>query len=176
MKSISIAALIFLALPEIGFSSEDKYVEPSNYSNDDYVSKLNGVYDESFVHNTVFGEVLGNGIVLSLNYERYLSRDFGLRLGIGSLFGSGRTVPLMFNYYRGKRYRLELGLGAVYLPLWKEDGPFGKEGSFLWSSTIGLKFEPVEGGIMIRLSLTPFYDPSQHSMHFWGGFSVGVAF
>jgi hypothetical protein len=126
--------------------------------------------------NVVFGELAGNGILLSMNYEKLVSNRLGLRLGVGSLYGFGTTVPLMINFYRGNRYRLETGAGLVFLPSWNNDVSFGSAGSALITSTLGLRFQQADGGIIIRLSATPFYDLTTKRIRFLAGASIGVAF
>ncbi|MBI5473902.1 MAG: hypothetical protein HY961_16310 [Ignavibacteriae bacterium] len=127
------------------------------------------------IRDAVFGELLGNGILVSVNCEKFVTRDFGVRIGIGAVTGEDVTVPLLCNYYYGQRYRLELGLGFVYLPRWKSGLSIGKEGSAFLSSTVGLRFQPEEGGVLIRLSFTPFHDLAHNRFHLYGGISLGLA-
>lgn len=126
--------------------------------------------------NTIFAEVGGNGLSLSINYERLLSNNFSLRLGYGAFYGVGTSIPLLANFYFGMKYKLELGAGLVFLPIWKSDATFGKEKSMLFSSTAGFRFQPCDGGATIRLSVTPFFDPAKQQFRFSAGLSIGITF
>ncbi len=76
--------------------------------------------------NTIYAELLGNALAYSLNYERMIQDNIGLRVGV-SYFGislppsqdktvstSVFSLPLMGMYFIGtEASRLELGLGAT---------------------------------------------------------------
>lgn len=126
--------------------------------------------------NTIFVELGGNGVSLSINYEKLLTNNFAMRLGFGALYGVGTSIPLMANFYFGEKYKLELGAGLVFLPLWKSDASFRKEKSLLFSSTVGFRLQPCDGGVTIRISATPFFDPARQQFRFSGGLSIGTTF
>lgn len=125
--------------------------------------------------NAIFAELGGNGIALSLNYERFVIPNLAIRIGVGAGVYDF-TIPFMVNWYQGSTAKeLELGIGLVLLPVWS--GSFGEQGSTLVALTVGLRHQPTAGGLMMRLSLTPFYDPSQNKYKvLWGGVSIGMAF
>ncbi len=137
--------------------------------------ELPETHDDASIRDAVFGEVAGNGMLLSLNCEKFVTRDFGIRIGIGTLTGEHVAVPLMFNYYRGRRYKLELGVGFVFLPRWNSNLSVGKEGSAVISSTVGLRFQPEDGGVLLRFSFTPYHDLAYNRFHLYGGLSLGLA-
>jgi hypothetical protein len=74
----------------------------------------------NFKRNDLYFELLGNGIVASVNYERQLSDQpgFGVRVGLG-FFPTEHgmlSVPLGFNYLvplKDQKAFIELGLGAT---------------------------------------------------------------
>jgi len=67
--------------------------------------------------NAFFAEVLGNGLLFSVNYDLRLVNSFGARIGVGyvgSTEGDGGilTVPVMGNFLLGKNRRyFEVGAG-----------------------------------------------------------------
>jgi hypothetical protein len=130
--------------------------------------------DSTYAKHLIFGEVFGNGILLSLNYEYMINQTLGIRIGCGASYGVGATVPVMINYHSPKELSLELGGGIVYLPVW--DFYIGSEESFLFTSCIGYKYQPKEGGLMMKFAFTPLYDIEQRKGWFLGGVSLGVAF
>ena len=80
----------------------------------------------SFKKNTLYGEILGNGLVLSANYERQLGDKpgFGLHIGVG-LGGYKPAIPLgviyLFETGNQKSF-IETGAGITLgeRDMWKE--------------------------------------------------------
>ncbi len=85
-------------------------------------SFINGFTQSDFRKNTIYGEFGGNGVFLSLNYERQL----GTKPGLGVHFGLGNadadetfafTVPVgvdyLFNISNQKSF-IETGLGVTW--------------------------------------------------------------
>jgi hypothetical protein len=145
-----------------------------------WAQDINNVYDNenySSKENVLFVEAGGNGILLSMNYERLIKNNIGLRIGVGSLGFFGLTMPAMVNYYIGNERKLELGLGLIYTDYFeietKESFPNGK---FLIVGTIGHKFQRQEGGIVLRFSFTPIYNPVDEKIIPFGGISIGYSF
>jgi hypothetical protein len=130
---------------------------------------------ESCHENAAFGELGGNGLILSINYERFFSRRFGFRVGYGIV---GGAIPLMVNWYVGTKYQLELGAGVVFNPSWKtltltEES----KGPLLLTSTVGFKFDaPPCGGFFVRASLTPFFNPENVRGRLIVGLGLGSTF
>ncbi len=74
----------------------------------------------------VFGEIGGNGLFISANYDVRFGKKqngFGVRAGLGYIadpFGDadGITIPLGLNYLAGNRgHYLEVGIGATVFTL-----------------------------------------------------------
>lgn len=114
--------------------------------------------------NSIYGELLGSGFLLSINYERELHRADNLRvnfrIGIGSAIFVN-AVPLTgLNFLIGHRKRfLELGMNAIRTYSFDF---FGGTGQYvLGNPIIGYRFIGEEG-LIFRASFTPFfqlYDP-----------------
>lgn len=146
--------------------------------------------------NGVYLELLGNGGVYSLNYERFLSPNFSLRAGFGSFSGESfwgseeitlTTFPVLGNYFYGKgRNKLELGAGLLLgtkkiESTWDES----KKNTTIFDITavIGYRNQKPGGGFIFRAGLTPFLALSggedaypDEGITISGGVSVGYAF
>jgi hypothetical protein len=116
----------------------------------------------------IFLELGGHGLA-SINYEKYLTKHVGVRVGVGLCF------PLLLNYYIGNERLLELGVGLMYSPIALK--PFVlKEKTVLLGCTIGHKFQPNRGGLSLRYSFTPMFNPSNGKFVPMFGLSAGFAF
>lgn len=129
--------------------------------------------------NLLFGEVGGNGLFLSVNYERYFNDNLSLRAGFGSFpfFFKNYSFPILFNY--SFTIPLEIGIGIVPFSITNYNGTndsfFGEYvGTTLIITTLG--FKRINKGIVVRFSLTPFYNHKDSKVKMYGGLSVGLAF
>jgi hypothetical protein len=127
--------------------------------------------------NSVFAEGLGPGLLYSLNYERTLENDFGLRLGVSYMSfgasvsgGSGTldtasvswfSVPLVASYLgiASGNNVLELGLGGIFTHASGNASGGGISatgaGNALWgTAVIGYRRQPVHGGFMFRVGMS----------------------
>jgi len=130
----------------------------------------------SIAGNSVFVELGGNGLLLSLNYEKLLFKRFGIRIGYGGAYGAGSTIPILLSYYVGEEKKVQFSAGLVYLPVWLERFPVGSEHSALLSWSFGYTYQPSSGGLTTRFALTPFYDVTRNRLMMYGGISLGLAF
>jgi hypothetical protein len=98
-----------------------------------------GTQMQTQTQNAIYLEILGNGILYTINYDRLLGQDYGFRVGLGYL-GLSRSssnnnddggttasasllvVPATFNYFLASHSggtvgssKLELGVGIVFL-------------------------------------------------------------
>lgn len=122
--------------------------------------------------NAVYLELLGNGVLLSINYDRKLTDRFSLRAGTGSWGSEGTswdgrevettmvTVPLLANYLGGSgNGRLELGAGVLFGHR-KREHTFGEpDDSYTFTSltgVVGYRYQPSRRGLMFRVGATPF--------------------
>jgi len=144
--------------------------------------------------NVVFAEVLGNGLLYTINYERIIeSWHVGLRVGLSAFSypasshgGSSNvtllSLPVVASYYVGwPQHKLQLGVGATLLYL--EPGSdaqgtrYAGDRSGLGAAAtavIGYRYLPRERGIAFGVGFTPIVRTTQILP--WGGISVGYAF
>lgn len=127
--------------------------------------RAQGVSGDS--RNAFYVELLGNGGVYSLNYERQLTDSLGLRVGYATWtpadvfpFGSldeYQTVPVTVSYLIGRGQRkLELGGGVTFGERTPGNAADG-DGSFrTLTAIIGYRSHPRQG-YLFRVGLTPFY-------------------
>ncbi len=151
--------------------------------------------DEHVPSNALFFEVLGTGLLYSINYQRMLDRiPLGLRAGVSFITykvsnaqGSGNlllaTLPLLVTYYVGPpRHKLELGLGATLIYFsassdatgTKFEGP-GTGLGIAASGVIGYRYVPETRGVTFGAGFTPLLRSPKGFLP-WGGASVGYAF
>jgi hypothetical protein len=145
--------------------------------------------------NAVYAELLGNGLLYSINYERMLpAYHLGLRAGasfftdkISSASGSGNltlaSFPFVASYYLGPpRHKLELGLGATILYVdaasdstgTKYQGSVGGLG-IAATAVIGYRYVPRGHGVTFGAGFTPLLRETKGFLP-WGGAMVGWAF
>jgi hypothetical protein len=143
--------------------------------------------------NGVYLELLGNGGLYSVNYERMFNDHLTGRIGYSAwnspaLFfgGSGpdryHTLPVTVSYLLGGGERkLELG-GGVTLGRGTEDRFSDEKRNFSFTTLtgiIGYRSHPPGGGYLFRAGVTPFYslDNGEDAYPDPGfTFSVGVSF
>jgi hypothetical protein len=82
----------------------------------------------------------------------------------------------MIDYYYGGTNKLELGIGLTYFAGKIDDDFFGNKETTLISSTIGLRHQKENGGIIVRVCITPFFNPGTGNILISGGVSLGFAF
>jgi hypothetical protein len=125
--------------------------------------------------NAVFLELLGNGGLYSVNYERMLSDTLALRVGFATwnspaLFYEGTppdrftTVPVTVSYLLGGGERkLELGGGVTFGRETRNRFSGDKKNSSFSSLTgiIGYRSQPPGRGYLFRAGVTPFYSFDQ---------------
>lgn len=135
-----------------------------------------------FKKHTIYAEVLGNGVVLSANYELQLSNKpgFGIHAGIG-LGGVKPAIPLGMTYLIkiGKQKSfIETGIGITLgeKDLWDDNI------TQLTSNPYQPAFIPSVGyrhhttyGLMWKLTYSPFFNKENNEPAFFG-VSVGWRF
>ncbi len=147
--------------------------------------------------NGVYVELLGNGMIYSVNYERFLNEKISIRAGGGTLSVNGiflllplsinmTTFPILGNYFYGAgNSKLELGAGVV-LGSAKVVSIFDRERErrktiFELTAFTGYRYQRPDGGFLFRVGLTPFLplsgDENRHGgLVLSGGISFGYAF
>lgn len=144
-----------------------------------------------YAKNAVYLELLGNGGLYSLNYERAFSQKFLVRVGFASWsssqdFGGEKsitTIPVMFNSLFGTgNHKIEGGAGFM-LGSEKHSGnevwPKSKETIFALTGVAGYRYQKSTGGLLFRAGLTPFLnigDAEYPDFNISAGGSIGYAF
>ncbi len=150
-------------------------------------------FPEAHAKNAVFAELLGNGLIYSINYERFLwPIPIGIRVGasfftyaVSDVSGSGNltllTFPITGSYFWGTlRHKLELGLGATFLYTSASTDStgitYGSTGLGIAATAIvGYRYVPVGRGITFGGGFTPLLRASRGFLP-WGGLSAGYVF
>ena len=147
-----------------------------------------------YTRNCLYAELLGQGILYSVNYEHRFIQNLSARIGFTTwgisnfplIFAfvdiNAIAFPLMINYLSGSgNAHLELGLGAIVgrVESTGEDIFFGTkfEGDdtfILGTATIGFRHQPTSNGFLFRIGLTPIFNSEE--AHLSGGVSFGYAF
>ncbi|CAN5598023.1 hypothetical protein BH23BAC1_BH23BAC1_19560 [soil metagenome] len=152
----------------------------------------------NFSRNNAYLELLGNGGLYSINYERIVVQNFALRLGFGAwksigLFGAGDksfvTVPILGNFLFGKKNsKFEVGAGFLFgreKEYSTSFNPNSNKSSSIFNLTgvIGYRYQPSTAGLMFRVGLTPFYALTggedaypESGLTLSGGLSIGYNF
>ena len=143
--------------------------------------------------NAVYVELLGNGGLYSVNYERALTPALRVRVGAGawtaeSFWGGAetrmRTFPMMLQMVRGGgAHHLEAGIGV--LPGYRDrERDAGESGGFVsLIGLIGYRYQPPLRRFVFRAGFTPFYGFGDSSVAYPEegflpslGFSFGARF
>lgn len=141
----------------------------------DYPAKKDSTKQTKTVeeNNWLYGELGGNGGLISLNYERYISDNLSYRVGLGTAILAGLFMPIMINY----SYKNILEFGVGIFPYGSTNRLRGKifaskDSGVLITAVIGFKRR--NKGFFYKLSLTPFYNPDGSIFGLTGGISFGI--
>lgn len=120
-------------------------------------------------------ELLGNGLLYTVNLDHRFTETVGARVGVAA-FG-GAAVPVMATYLAGSgSHHLEAGAGPlfIYLPQGSDQELEDVEGlTVLGTATLGYRFQPRAGGFVFRLGFTPIF--GRNGVFPSAGISVGFA-
>lgn len=147
---------------------------------------LGSEINAQFKPNSIYFELLGNGGLYSINYDRLFTENLGGRIGFmyfsadDSIIDIDQLilVPIMLNYFVGEgNSKLELGAGIV-MGSFKTDfwGLIIESSSpaVIGTATAGYRYQSLDGGLLFRAGFTPLFVGERFIT--WGGLSVGVAF
>lgn len=165
------ATISFVIILTVSLFSQNAFTQPS-----------------SSARNTIYAELLGPGLLYSLNYDRMMTENLSGRIGFSMLnLDAGKpgepskvnvtTIPVTLNYLYGKRnHKLELSGGLVFITAsQKFDGVSSIEGSgSLATAGLAYRYHPVNGGLNFRLGVSPIFDNNMFLT--WGGVSLGYSF
>lgn len=144
--------------------------------------------------NAIFAELLGNGLLYSLNYERFVAeQSVGLRAGASfftrsvSRYGSSGNLtivsfPLIVSYYSGwQSHKVQLGIGATILhtKVATDSQGIAYEGERAGTTVaptvvFGYRYVPADRGFSFGVGFTPLLRASK--LLPWGGASAGYVF
>ncbi|MGH7481271.1 MAG: hypothetical protein ACRELV_03890 [Longimicrobiales bacterium] len=150
-----------------------------------------GAQDASVTaRNAVYVELLGNGLLYSMNYERRFTERTAGR--VGAMFVAGEDeegsdaaalfLPIMANFLFGDgnhHFEAGAGLGLVLSSAEEVDvGVGGDDDDFgagaYGTGTLGYRYQRPGGGIVFRAGLTPVFGPEAFLP--WLGVSIGYGF
>jgi hypothetical protein len=134
---------------------------------------------ERTAKNVIYAEVGGNAITLSVNYERFMTHNLAVRVGVNA-FGaivvedepSVFIVPVMLTLVSGRSSsHAEIGLGARFSS--GDILDMGLDGVYP-TGTLGYRYQRPEGGFVARAGFTPIL--MADAVWPWIGLSIGYAF
>lgn len=142
---------------------------------------------DTTVSNAGYIELLGSGFLFSLNYERQLVKTIALR--IGGFYGEEKAywgfVQVLGQQSFARSHHLEYGGGigviGFELNLWggSRSTPRLAEPHVYFPFHVGYRFQPSDGGFILRIGFTPIVGVKQLNEQWdvlpWGGLSLGYA-
>lgn len=146
--------------------------------------------NDSLKRNAVYIELLGQGVLYSVNYDYRISDNIAFRAGFtfwGINFFDKNTLtgfPIMVNYLSGKnKGHLEAGIGFMPLMMvtegnagwfsWEEEQKKDSELEVIGNINLGYRYQPRTGGFVFRINFTPLIGPTVIP---WAGMSFGYGF
>jgi hypothetical protein len=134
--------------------------------------------------NAFYVELLGNGLLFSANYDMNFSDEgpWGARFGlgyIGSVDADGDggivTVPVLVRTLLGKDGKyFEVGGGITYIGGTADFGNDDFDSSILGTLSFQYRSQPVGGGFMWKIGITPFIAEGAF-IPYWPGVSIGYS-
>jgi len=128
---------------------------------------------KSFKRNAVYSEILGNGLVISVNYERQLGDKPGLGLHFGIGLRSSKPIfPFGAKYLFGKQKSLfEIGAGVTVAEreVWETNYNQFKENPYSpgFIPSVGYRYNAPKG-FMWRINYTPVFNKYRTELLFFG--------
>ena len=127
--------------------------------------------------NAAYVELLGNGLVISANYDmRFSNKAGGLggRIGFGylgnptkSINSSVYTFPVVVNYLIGKEGKfLEIGAGFTYVTGSPDFSDIQDEAAVTF--TLMYRSQPLDGGFMWKIGFSPILGSESYPIYFPG--------
>lgn len=132
-----------------------------------------------FKKNTFYSEIAGNGLVLSVNYERQMTDQPGLGLHVGiGLGGDKPMIPTgafyLFHFKNTKSY-LEMGAGITFGEKQMMDDTFHQHNSNSYIPafvpSVGFRHH-TNYGLMWKIIYSPVFN-QYRTLPLFGGFSLG---
>ena len=135
--------------------------------------------------NAFYIELLGNGLLYSVNYDRLFADQISGRVGlmvIGAANDSSAAAviaaPIMANYLFGRgNSHFEAGVGITLMTGAVENVEEIEDEGFsgaVGTATLGYRYQRPDGGFIFRAGLTPFF--GRGGIVPWFGLSFGYGF
>lgn len=155
------------------------------------ISLSDGIAQEVVLpKNSIFFELLGNGGLYSINYERSLSATLIGRIGFSTFLTFDIlssepgdriiTIPALISYLSGhKNSHFEIGGGILFGNINENNG---SNIIFDLTTFIGYRYQEPRKGILFRIGLTPFLSLDNKAnypdkgLSLSGGISLGYHF
>jgi hypothetical protein len=135
--------------------------------------------------NSIYLELLGNGVFYSINYDREFNDYLGMRVGLSYLPGVSTAfsttediimIPVMINTFIGNgNSKFELGAGIVYEGFTHSTIFGSSDSQIIITTTIGYRYQQKAGGLIFRIGFTPLITERGYILPF-GGISIGTSF
>ena len=125
--------------------------------------------------NLVGGEILGRGIILTLNYERFITNDFGLGAGLMAVSSNGdiaTIVPFYLSILVGDENALYTSAGGAFVG---GGSTHDFENTTLFQASIGYHHQS-KSGFFVRPLFTYMVEPETGDMLIWPGLTIGGSF
>jgi hypothetical protein len=135
--------------------------------------------------SAVYVELLGNGLLYSINYDHRIAPKLAARVGFMGLGGvsdsasaSVFAAPVMVSYLFGEgNSHFEVGAGVMLAAGAIDEVDTVEDESFssaVGTATVGYRYQRPQGGFVFRTGLTPFFDHRGFAPSF--GISFGYGF
>ncbi|MGB9771819.1 MAG: hypothetical protein ACPLX7_07565 [Candidatus Kapaibacteriota bacterium] len=115
--------------------------------------------EEDFKKFAIYLELLGQGLLISLNLEYRFDKHFAFRIGAAHfIFGVGYPLSLYFISDPQSNHHFECGVGLTLVQI----GPLPLFGSTATARSVvpclalGYRYQPKNGGLLFRATFTPF--------------------
>lgn len=135
--------------------------------------------------NAFYIELLGNGLLYSINYDRLFADQISGRVGV-MLIGAANdssaaaviAAPIMANYLFGRgNSHFEAGIGVMLMTGAVENVEEIEDEGFsgaVGTATLGYRYQRPGGGFIFRAGLTPFF--GRGGILPWFSLSFGYGF
>ena len=151
------------------------------------ICTVSAIGQNAFKKNSLYAELLGNGIYTSLNYERQLMNKpgIGFRLGVGYFSGDQKfriSLPVAINYLfilNNNTSFIDASIGTTWSGAagLKKDAPDGVRdySEHILSFVPGIGYrQHTNNSFMWRISFAPIIN--KYRFLPWGGLSIGKIF
>ena len=156
------------------------------------VTTLFGKTNISSAKNAVYFEYAGTALNSSVNYEFLFRNDIPIRVGLGYInaeqsvnFGDKFSenqevslIPIAIGKLIGqKQHNLELGAGFIIKYFHRESQFENEKNGVLLNGLIGYRYQSIQNrGLLVRLTLSPIYQPIDEGFKVYTGVSIGYLF